>query len=204
VLGDSDEVAVGDPVVAVGSPLGLDGTVTAGIVSALQRPVTAGGQGEIAFISAVQTDAAINPGNSGGPLVDGSGRVIGINTAIASTSAGEGNIGLGFAIPINQARRTVEQIIETGVARYPVVGVQLAFQGGSRGATLVAVPEGPARDAGLREGDVVTEVDGRPVDSDDAFVVAIRTREPGEVVELTYRRDGQTGTVEVELGSAEG
>ena len=119
-LGDSDEVAVGDPVVAVGSPLGLDGTVTSGIVSAKNRPVTAGGQGEASFISAVQTDAAINPGNSGGPLLDSSGRVIGVNSSIAALQTGlggqAGSIGLGFAIPINQARLTAEQIIADGEA----------------------------------------------------------------------------------------
>ena len=138
-LGDSDQVVVGDPVIAIGAPLGLQGTVTTGIVSAVNRPVSAGVQNRndpATYINAIQTDAAINPGNSGGPLVDIQGRVIGINSAIAQApgpfgSGAAGNIGLGFAIPSNQAGRTAEALIAKGVAEYPVIGVSLTsdYQG---------------------------------------------------------------------------
>jgi putative serine protease PepD len=214
VLGDSSAVAVGDPVVAIGSPLGLEGTVTSGILSATDRPVTAGGQGETAFINALQTDAAINPGNSGGPLVDGSGRVIGVNTAIASLStigAQGGSIGLGFAVPINQARLTAEQIIENGEAVYPVIGAALdpSYDGpGARIASTGDLPGltsgGPAEAAGLRPGDVIRAVDGRAVDAADELIVAIRSKRPGEEVTLTYERDGQTEEVRVTLDAQVG
>src|SRR5690606_39550142 len=126
MFGDSASVAVGDPVVAIGSPLGLDATVTSGIVSAVERPVTAGDQASQAYINALQTDAAINPGNSGGPLVDTNGRVIGVTSAIASVGLNaSGSIGLGFAIPVEQVKRTAEQLIRTGEAVYPVMGVLL-------------------------------------------------------------------------------
>jgi putative serine protease PepD len=219
-LGRSADVVVGDPVIAIGSPLGLSGTVTAGIVSALGRPVNAGGEdgGESAFISAIQTDAAINPGNSGGPLVDASGRVIGVNSAIATLSSGvrtseqTGNIGLGFAIPIDQARRTAEQLIRTGRAVHPIIGVSLdrTYRGdGARIGTTAGpngtppvVPGGPADRAGLRPGDVITAIDGRPVADDVELIVAIRTKVPGDSVDLAYRRDGRAGKVVVQLGSS--
>jgi putative serine protease PepD len=214
VLGDSSAVAVGDPVVAIGSPLGLEGTVTSGILSATDRPVTAGGQGETAFINALQTDAAINPGNSGGPLVDGSGRVIGVNTAIASLSTigGQGgSIGLGFAVPINQARLTAEQIIENGEAVYPVIGAALdpTYDGpGARIASTGDLPGltsgGPAEAAGLQPGDVIRSVDGRAVDAADELIVAIRSKRPGEEVTLTYERDGRTEEVTVTLDAQVG
>ena len=127
-FGDSKDVVVGDAVVAIGSPLGLEATVTSGIVSAINRPVTAGGEGDLSFINAIQTDAAINPGNSGGPLVDSAGRVIGVNSAIADPSAGggqAGSVGLGFAIPIGQAQLTAQQLIDTGEAVYPVIGASV-------------------------------------------------------------------------------
>jgi putative serine protease PepD len=213
VLGDSDEVQVGDPVVAVGAPLGLAGTVTSGIVSALNRPVAAGeGTDTPAFIKAIQTDAAINPGNSGGPLVNAAGEVIGINSAIAQppgvTSSAGGSIGLGFAIPSNQARRTAEQLIETGSATYPVIGVLLdstytgegvqVLAAGQDGAVPVT-PGGPADRAGIRAGDVILSIDGRPVTESDELVVAIRARTPGEAVLLRVRTDGVERDVRVVL-----
>jgi putative serine protease PepD len=214
VLGNSANVAVGDPVLAIGSPLGLEGTVTSGIVSALDRPVTAGGQGEQAFINALQTDAAINPGNSGGPLVDFQGRVIGVNSAIATLgfSGAPGSIGLGFAIPIDQARRTAEQIIATGVAQYPVMGVRLDPSHDEPGARIAAdsdespgvVRNGPAERAGMRPGDVIVSIDGHPVSTPDELVVLLRTRQPGDEVTLRYVRDGVEAEVTLTLDSATG
>ena len=215
-LGNSDSLVVGDAVIAVGSPLGLSGTVTTGIVSALDRPVRTGDDtGDVSFISAVQTDAAINPGNSGGPLVDRRGRVVGINSSIATLSRSRlaGNIGLGFAIPINQARRIAEELIRSGVARYPIVGVNLDVTYGGPGARILSAadgnrvpitPGGPAEDAGLEPGDVITAVDGETVDTYEEFVVAIRTREPGDHVTLEVERDGDVLSVDVTLGSTEG
>ncbi len=207
-LGDSDEVVVGDPVVAVGSPLGLDGTVTSGIVSAVDRPVTAGGQGEVSFINAIQTDAAINPGNSGGPLLDAAGRVVGVNSSIASLTsfAGQaGSIGLGFAIPINQARVTAEQIIAEGEASYPIIGATLDQQSTGQGVAIDSVVDGgPADRAGLAPGDRIVALDGVPVRGPDELIVAIRAQQPGDTVELTYERDGTEESVSVELGSAVG
>ncbi|HSI92457.1 MAG TPA: trypsin-like peptidase domain-containing protein [Jiangellaceae bacterium] len=214
VLGDSSRVTVGDPVLAIGSPLGLEGTVTSGIISALDRPVTAGGRGEQAFINALQTDAAINPGNSGGPLVDGSGRVIGVNSAIATVGFGgtSGSIGLGFAIPINQARRTAEQIIATGEAVYPVIGVRLAATDDGPGARIAedsggdagVVSGGPADEAGLEPGDLIVSIDGRSVSTPDELVVFLRSREPGDEVTLVYERDGAVFEVSLTLDSAVG
>lgn len=214
VLGNSANVAVGDPVLAIGSPLGLEGTVTSGIVSALDRPVTAGGQGEQAFINALQTDAAINPGNSGGPLVDLQGRVIGVNSAIATLgfSGASGSIGLGFAIPIDQARRTAEQIIATGVAQYPVMGVRLDPSYDEPGARIAAdtdenpgvVRDGPAERAGMRPGDVIVAIDGHPVSTPDELVVLLRTRQPGDEVTLRYVRDGVEAEVTLTLDSESG
>jgi putative serine protease PepD len=214
VLGESGSVDVGDPVLAIGSPLGLEGTVTSGIISALNRPVTAGGQGEQAFINAMQTDAAINPGNSGGPLVDARGRVIGVNSAIATLgiSGTTGSIGLGFAIPIDQARRTAEQIIATGEAQYPVIGVRLDPSFEQQGARIAessddgpgVVRNGPADQAGMRPGDVIVAIDGRPVSTPEELVVLLRAREPGDEVTLQYVRDGVEAQVTVTLGSATG
>jgi putative serine protease PepD len=214
VLGDSSDVVVGDPVIAIGSPLGLESTVTSGIVSALDRPVTAGGQGETSFINALQTDAAINPGNSGGPLVDAAGRVIGVNSAIATLDMGvnPGNIGLGFAIPIDQAQRTAEQIIATGEAVYPVMGVRLdeSFDGpgaridGDDDDSPAVTPDGPAGEADLRPGDVVLEVDGRAIDSPEELIVVLRIREPGDQVTLVIERGGEVHEVRLTLGSAVG
>jgi putative serine protease PepD len=207
-FGQSSQAVVGQDVVAIGSPLGLAGTVTSGIVSAKNRPVTAGGEGEISYINALQTDAAINPGNSGGPLVDMSGRVIGVNSAIATvrdTAQGSsGNIGLGFAIPIDQARRTAEQLIATGQASYPVIGANVdpSFEGGAK---VNDVSGGsPAQRAGIKEGDVVTSIDSQKVNSAEALIVAIRTHAPGETVKLKLERDGKTVQVTVTLGQKTG
>jgi len=215
-LAASDAVVVGDPVVAVGAPLGLESTVTTGIVSALNRPVSAGNGDESAFINAIQTDAAINPGNSGGPLVDLQGRVIGVNSAIArapgSGLQGAGNIGLGFAIPSTQAARTAQEIIDTGRATYPVIGVLLDSSYRGEGVKVVEetpddrpviTPGGPADRAGIRPGDLIVAFEGRPVTDPDELIVAIRAQRPGDSVTLTVRRDGQDRDVTLELEEAE-
>ncbi|MGF1662106.1 MAG: S1C family serine protease [Kineosporiaceae bacterium] len=211
---DSDSVAVGQSVLAVGAPLGLESTVTSGIVSALNRPVAAGGGGEeTAFINAIQTDAAINPGNSGGPLVDLDGRVVGINSAIArAPGGGEGNVGLGFAIPSNQAERTARQLIDTGEATFPVIGVLLDRSYTGEGVRILdtevegqapVVPGGPADRAGVRPGEVVLAIDGRPVTAPDELIVYIRAQEPGDEVVLTVRRGEGTEDVPVTLEASE-
>jgi putative serine protease PepD len=176
--------------------------------------VTAGGQGEQAFINAFQTDAAINPGNSGGPLVDAQGRVVGVNSAIATLglSGAAGSIGLGFAIPIDQARRTAEQIIATGSAQYPVMGVRLDPSFDESGARIAEdsddgpglVRNGPAEQAGLRPGDVIVAIDGQSVSTPDELVVLLRTRQPGDEVTLRYVRDGVEAEVTLTLGSETG
>jgi putative serine protease PepD len=203
VLGDSNNVVVGDATIAIGSPLGLTGTVTSGIVSALNRPVTAGDATDVSFISAIQTDAAINPGNSGGPLVNSRGEVIGINSAIATTgssvSGQSGSIGLGFAIPINQARRVATELIETGSSTYPVIGVQLDMTFDGQGALVQSIVEGgPASKSELAAGDVITAIDGVKVSDGTELVVRIRAKNAGDVVELTLS-DGTA--IEVTLGS---
>ncbi len=211
-FGDSDEVAVGDSVIAIGSPLGLSGTVTLGIISAKDRAVTAGGDdAESAFINALQTDAAINPGNSGGPLVNSTGAVIGINSAIASLgtsfSGQSGSIGLGFAIPINQARKTADQLIKTGKATYPVMGISVDMNYSGDGAMIAKtgvaiVPGGAAAKAGLKSGDIITEIDGRAITSSDELIVAIRSHNVGEKIEVTYKRNGASKTVTLTLSAS--
>jgi putative serine protease PepD len=213
-LGDSSGVVVGDPVIAIGSPLGLESTVTSGIVSALDRPVTAGGQGEASFINALQTDAAINPGNSGGPLVDAAGRVIGVNSAIATLNLGTnpGNIGLGFAIPINQAARTAEQIIATGEAVYPIMGVRLDEDFGGPGARIdrdevgspAVTPDGPAAGVDLEPGDVIVEVEGRSINTPEELIVVLRAQQPGDEVTMVVERGEQVIEVTLTLDSAVG
>jgi len=207
VLGDSSAVRVGEVAIAIGAPLGLNGTVTSGIISSLDRPVTAGGRGELAFINAIQTDAAINPGNSGGPLLDGSGRVIGINSAIATlagTIGGEtGSIGLGFAIPINSAKRIAEELISTGDSQTPIIGVVLNTAYTGEGAEISEItPGGPAQEAGFRVGDVITGFNGRQVADSTELVVAIRSYAPGEQIEITVRRNGQSSNITLTLGSS--
>jgi putative serine protease PepD len=203
-LGSSDALSVGDSVIAVGSPLGLSGTVTTGIVSALNRPVTAGGEGETAFINAIQTDAAINPGNSGGPLLDGTGAVIGVNSAIATmgvqAGAQAGSIGLGFAIPIDTAKRIVDEIVKTGTSSTPIIGVQLDMAFAGPGAQVGEVTSGsPAERAGLQQGDLVTAVNGSPVADATQLIVTIRSQAPGDTVTLTVERNGSTTEVPVTL-----
>ncbi len=217
--GDSDAIVVGDPVIAIGEPLGLTGTVTTGIVSALNRPVVAGGDNgadDNAYYSAIQTDAAINPGNSGGPLLDAQGAVIGVNSAISSlgstASSQSGSIGLGFAIPSNMAKRIAEEIIRTGKAVHPLMGVtpdpnyttgdgaRIALRD-SNGAPGVA-PDGPAAAAGLQPGDLITKLDSTPVSDSKDLIVGIRSRNIGDRVVVTYVRGGQTRTTSVTLKQA--
>jgi putative serine protease PepD len=211
-FGRSDDLVVGQNVVAIGAPFELSGTVTSGIISSLHRP-TAAGDGSAAsqttVLDAIQTDAPINPGNSGGPLVDMQGRVIGINSAIYSPNTGNpqaqgGNVGIGFAIPINQARRTADEIVRTGHATQTVLGVQVEDntpnQNGQpsilpNGALLTQVtPGGPADKAGLKAGSIVVKADGRLVTSSDGLVAAVHAAAPGDRMLLTLS-NGTTVTV---------
>ncbi|MEV5516402.1 trypsin-like peptidase domain-containing protein, partial [Streptomyces flaveolus] len=224
-LGNSDNVQVGDPVVAIGAPFDLAGTVTSGIISAKERPITAGGEesdgSDVSYVDALQTDAPINPGNSGGPLLDAQGRAIGINSAIRSADSGAaesdggqaGSIGLGFAIPINQGKRVAEELINTGRATHPVIGITLDMgytgdgarvgtQGSDGGPPVTA--GGPGADAGLEAGDVITEVDGRRVHSGEELIVKTRAHRPGDRLELTVERQGRETSVSLVLGSSDG
>ncbi|MFG2023944.1 trypsin-like peptidase domain-containing protein [Streptomyces sp. NPDC048825] len=222
-LGNSDNVQVGDPVVAIGAPFDLENTVTSGIISAKERPITAGGESgdgsDVSYVDALQTDAPINPGNSGGPLVDSKARVIGINSAIRSAGSGSdleggqsGSIGLGFAIPINQGKRVAEELINTGKATHPVIGVRLDMdytgdgaRVGTKGGDDPPVTKGgPGDRAGIKAGDVITEVDGRPVRSGEELIVKTRAHRPGDRLELTVERDGKERKVTLVLGSADG
>nr|WP_230886141.1 trypsin-like peptidase domain-containing protein [Streptomyces spinoverrucosus] len=223
-LGNSDNVQVGDPVVAIGAPFDLAGTVTSGIISAKERPITAGGESgdasDISYVDALQTDAPINPGNSGGPLLDARARVIGINSAIRSANNGtdldggqSGSIGLGFAIPINQGKRVAEELIATGKATHPVIGVTLDMNytgdgarvgtKGSEGGEPVT-PGGPGDKAGIEPGDIITEVDGQRIHSGEELIVRTRAHRPGDRLELTLRRDGEERTISLVLGSSGG
>ncbi|HSV68303.1 MAG TPA: trypsin-like peptidase domain-containing protein [Mycobacteriales bacterium] len=211
-FGRSGDLKVGQPVVAIGSPLGLSGTVTSGIVSALNRPVRTGDAQSTStdtVIDAIQTDAAINPGNSGGALVDLRGEVVGINSAIATlgssgrgTGGQAGNIGLGFAIPSDEAQPVAQQLAQAGKASHAQLGVSVQDSGTTtNGGTLLQVTaNGPAAKAGLRAGDVVTKVGDRQIDSADALVAAVRSHRPGDQITLTYLRNGQTKTTKVTLG----
>jgi putative serine protease PepD len=206
-IGDSNAINVGDLTVAFGSPLGLTGTVTSGIVSAINRPVTAGGADDQSFISAIQTDAAINPGNSGGPLVNGQGQVIGVNSAIATLGNGtqSGSIGLGFAIPINQAQRIVTEIINSGKSSTPIAGISIdsTFEGvGAKIAEVVS--DGPASSTDLKVGDIVTKINGEAVEDSTELIVAIRRNNPGDTIVLTVKNTaGNEREVSVVLGSRE-
>ncbi|WP_175411272.1 S1C family serine protease [Streptomyces sp. TRM64462] len=220
-LGDSDKVVVGDSTIAIGAPFGLSNTVTTGIISAKNRPVASsdGSGSRSSYMSALQTDASINPGNSGGPLLDGRGAVIGINSAIQSPGSGgfgqsqAGSVGLGFAIPINQAKNVAEQLIKTGEPVYPMIGaiVNMAEKGegaritdeGTGGAPAVT-PNGPAAKAGLRPGDVITRFGNRVIDSGPTLISEIWTHQPGDTVSLTYKRGGQEKQVKVTLGERKG
>ncbi|MEU0160046.1 trypsin-like peptidase domain-containing protein [Streptomyces sp. NPDC006261] len=219
-LGNSESVAVGDSTIAIGAPFGLSNTVTTGIISAKNRPVASGdgSSNKNSYMSALQTDASINPGNSGGPLLDATGAVIGINSAIQSTGGGlgqsqAGSIGLGFAIPINQAKNVAEQLIKTGKPVYPVIGATVTMEektGGAAissegaGGTPAVTPNGPAAKAGLKPGDVITKFNDTVIDSGPTLIGEIWTRKPGEKVTLTYERDGKSATAEVTLGQREG
>ncbi|MER6731464.1 S1C family serine protease, partial [Streptomyces puniciscabiei] len=222
-LGNSDDVRVGDPVVAIGAPFDLANTVTSGIISAKERPITAGGEkgdgSDVSYVDALQTDAPINPGNSGGPLLDSRAQVIGINSAIRSADGGSdsdssqaGSIGLGFAIPVNQAKRVAEELISDGHATHPVIGVTLDMAYTGDGARIdsrsanggPAVSKGgPGDQAGLRAGDVITEVDGERVHTAEELIVKIRAHRPGDRLRLTVRRDGTDRDVPLRLGAAE-
>jgi S1-C subfamily serine protease len=219
-LGNSASVDVGDPVIAIGSPLGLADTVTSGIVSAVNRPVQPGagnGTSPPVFFDAIQTDAPINPGNSGGPLVNARGQVIGIDAAIETlgndpvTGTQGGSIGLGFAIPVDQARRVIVQLIRTGHASHSVIGATLnqgfagngaqIEQAGQRGGPAV-VPGGPAARAGLRAGDIITELGGQPITTPDSLLDAIGSLAPGSTVRVSYIRHGTVREARITLGSA--
>ncbi len=220
VIGASKDVVVGDQVIAVGAPLGLESSVTTGIVSALNRPVSPGGDGDQqSFINAIQTDAAINPGNSGGPLLNMQGQVIGINSAIAripgaSTDSQSGNIGVGFSIPSDQVIKTAEQLIRTGKAEHPIIGVILDRQYDGDGVRIIAEktansgtpvdPNGPAGKAGVRAGDVIVEFDGRRVTGPDDLVVAIRAKSVGDQVSMKVRRGSTTIDVTLKLAGTSG
>jgi S1-C subfamily serine protease len=215
-LGDSSKVEVGDPVVAIGNPFGYSRTVTTGIVSGLQREIVAPDGFQISDV--IQTDASINPGNSGGPLLDANGRVIGINSQIA-TGGGQGSVGIGFAVPVNTAKELLPQLREGGEIEHAWLGVQMSDVDEDvakeldlpvdHGALVVeATEDGPADDAGLRGGDpetgeggdVITAIDGKKVNTSDDLAGAIAGKQPGDSVELEYYRDGERETVEIELG----
>ncbi|WP_293952808.1 S1C family serine protease [uncultured Corynebacterium sp.] len=203
-FGDSDQLSVGQEVMAVGSPLGLSSTVTTGIVSAMNRPVRASGEGgESSLIDAIQTDAAINPGNSGGPLVDMHGNLIGMNSVIASISSSAdtgGSIGLGFAIPANFAKRVANQLIDTGVVTQPMIGVSLANGANVSGALIASVQDGgPGAAAGLAPGDVVSKLNDRVIDSADALIAAVRSHDFGDTVILTITQQDTSQSREVEV-----
>ena len=212
-FGNSDDAQVGQPVIAVGSPLGLPGTVTQGIVSARNRPVVVNGSSNAdaptAYINAIQTDAPINPGNSGGPLIDAAGRVIGVNSAILTLGASQGqtgNIGLGFAIPVNQADQIGRQLIDRGRASYPVIGATVKDGAGAAGGVEISTVEasGPAAKAGLRSGDLISRIDDTRVGTMQELIVSIRTRRPGQRVVLHYTRGSSDRTATVTLGRKEG
>ncbi|MFI2641686.1 S1C family serine protease [Streptomyces sp. NPDC018610] len=222
-LGNSDQVAVGDETIAIGAPFGLSNTVTTGIISAKNRPVASSdgsSDSKASYMSALQTDASINPGNSGGPLLDARGAVIGINSAIQSSSSGglgssgqSGSIGLGFAIPINQAKYVAQQLIKTGKPVYAKIGASVSLENGSSGATITdqgvggaqsVEPGGPAAKAGLKSGDVITRLDDTVIDSGPTLIGEIWTHKPGDKVAITYKRGGKEHTTTVTLGSRVG
>ena len=223
-LGDSSAVGVGDPAVAIGNPYGLDRTVTSGIISALQRSISAPNGFTISDV--LQTDAAINPGNSGGPLIDAGGRVIGVNSQIATGTGSSGSVGIGFAVPINTAKDVAEQIIDGGDVEHAYLGIS----GTDLDATLADVlnldtedgalvqdvqPDSPAADAGLEAGDatvevdgqkvqaggdVITAVDGTPIAGMDELIAAVNAKQPGDEVTLDVIRGGDPQQIDVELG----
>jgi len=215
-MGSSKDVKVGQSVVAIGSPLGLQGTVTTGIISALDRPVATGGEqgSQGSVMNAIQTDAAINPGNSGGALVNMKGELIGVNSAIASLGGGSdggsgggqaGSIGLGFAIPVDQAKRVSDELVSTGTVTHASLGVQLANDPSSHGAAIAQVVDGgPAAAAGVPSGVVITKIDDKVIDGPEALVASVRSKAPGDKVTLTYEdTSGASQTADVTLGTAQ-
>jgi putative serine protease PepD len=206
-IGDSSKVSVGDPVLAIGSPLGLASTVTSGIISALNRPVTAGTAGSESYVNAIQTDAAINPGNSGGALVDAQGRIIGVNSAIATLSSGgvSGSIGLGFSIPINEAKRVIDEIIATGKSTRPVLGVFFDVEFTGIGARIQRLSPGEgAEKAGIPVGSIIRSIDGVRIPDNEAAIVKIRSYAPGSTVTVVVDlpNGGGSKSFKVTLGSA--
>ncbi len=205
--GDSSSISIGDQVIAFGSPLGLAHTVTAGIVSSLNRPVITGSTGSESYIDAIQTDAAINPGNSGGPLTDSSGRIVGINSAIASlgsSTSSTGSIGLGFAIPFNEAQRVINEIITTGKSTRPVLGVSFDQTYTGKGAKVAAITPGyGAEKAGLPIGSIITQIDSAKLADYVEAIVRIRAYKPGSTVSVTATLPtGGTKVFTIVLGSA--
>ena len=203
-IGNSDDLAVGQNVVAIGAPLGLEQTVTTGIVSALNRPVRAGEGGEATIIDAIQTDAAINPGNSGGPLVNMNGELIGMNSVIASTASSgseeAGSIGLGFAIPANFARRTADQLIKDGKASYPLIGVSLDQRFRESGAKIAEVSkDGPGDKAGLKKGEVVVAINDRVIKNANGLIAAVRSSDFGAKIKLKVVDEKGENPREVEV-----
>jgi putative serine protease PepD len=206
-LGDSTKVSVGDPVIAIGSPLGLASTVTSGIISAINRPVITGSTGLESYVNAIQTDAAINPGNSGGALIDANGKLIGVNSAIATLSSGStsGSIGLGFSIPINEAKRVIEEIISTGKSTRPVLGVFFDQTYTGVGAKISKLSPGEgAEKAGIPVGSVIKSIEGFKVTDDVSAIVRIRAAVPGSIVTVIVDlpNNGGLKTFKVTLGSA--
>ena len=206
-IGDSSKVSVGDPVLAIGSPLGLASTVTSGIISALNRPVTTGDEVSQSYVNAIQTDAAINPGNSGGALVDAQGRIVGVNSAIATLSSGgtSGSIGLGFSIPINEAKRVIDEIIATGKSTRPVLGVffDTAYTGVGARILRLSAGEG-AEKAGIPAGSVIRTIDGLKIPNEVAAIVKIRSYTPGATITVVVDlpNSGGSKTFKVTLGTA--
>jgi putative serine protease PepD len=206
-VGDSAKVSVGDPVIAIGSPLGLASTVTSGIISALNRPVLTGSDGLESYVNAIQTDAAINPGNSGGALVDASGKLIGVNSAIATLSSGgaSGSIGLGFSIPFNEAKRVVDEIIATGKSTRPVLGVFFDQTYTGIGAKISRLSPGDgAEKAGIPAGSVIKSIEGFKITDDVSAIVRIRAATPGSTITIIVELPSNGGlkTFKVTLGSA--
>jgi putative serine protease PepD len=197
-LGSSESLEIGDTVVAIGSPFGLEGTLTAGIVSALDRQIRA--PNNFTIDGAIQTDAALNSGNSGGPLLDAQGRVVGVNSQIQSESGG--NVGIGYAVPIETTREIVDELREDGEVQHAYLGVTLTEPEGEEEGVQLAeiIPGGPADDAGLEVGDVVVEVGGEPAETVDEVRGAVDARQPGDDLQVEVRRGDDTETVTVELG----
>jgi putative serine protease PepD len=211
-FGDSDAMRIGDSVLALGSPLGLQGSVTEGIISATNRTIQVGDEqrspsqqqsGVTSIAGALQTDAAINPGNSGGPLVNLSGEVIGINTAIATSGSSNGNIGVGFAIPSNRAKQVADQLMKGEKVSHAYLGVSVADADGNAGAVVQDVPsDGPAAKAGIQKGDVITKVGDKTIRGSEDLVSAVQSNKAGEQITITYTRNGAEKTATVTLGEA--